>query len=76
MMAPFMRVIFAIIAYICLCFIEVIVLAPSSACFSMGVEKGGQGPPWILKFLAQKVVFLLSSGKYEYPPLLTTPGKI
>ena len=33
--------------------------------------QGGQGPPWILKFSAKKVVFLVSSGKNQISPLLT-----
>jgi len=36
-------------------------------------QKGGQGRPrlpWILKMSAKSVVFLVSSGKKQMPPLL------
>jgi len=44
----------------------------------MGVGRG-QGrpwPPWILKFSAKRVVFLVLSGKKQISQLLTPPGKI
>ena len=45
----------------------------------MGVGRGGAErslPPWILKILAKKVVFLVSSGKKQMLPLLAPPRKI
>jgi len=42
----------------------------------MGVGRGALAPSWILKFLAKKVVFLVSSGKNQISPLLAPPGKI
>jgi len=44
---------------------------------NMGVGRGKQGglwlSPWILKFSAKKVVFLVSSGKNQISPLLDPP---
>jgi len=44
---------------------------------TMGVGRGGRGswPPWILKYSAEMVVFLVSSGKNQVSPLLATPWK-
>ena len=38
-------------------------------------EHGGALTPWILKISAKKVVFLISSGKKQIPPLLTPPWR-
>ena len=47
--------------------------------YNHGRRKGGKGasaPPWILKFSARKVVFLVFSGKNQISLLLAPPGKI
>jgi len=46
--------------------------------FTMGVGRGrgGAWPPWILKFLEKKFVFLVLSGKKQISLLLAPPGKI
>jgi len=36
----------------------------------VGKDRGGPCLPWILKFSAKKVVFLVSSGKNQISPLL------
>jgi len=43
----------------------------------MGVGREGRGafPPWTLKVLEKKVVFLVFSGKKQISPLLASPGK-
>jgi len=43
----------------------------------MGVVRGGRGPspPWILKVVAKKFVFLVLNGKKQISPLLP-PGQI
>jgi len=43
---------------------------------TMGVGRGareGLDPLWILKILAKRVVFLVSSGKKQVSPLLVPP---
>ena len=47
--------------------------------YNHGRRKGGRGalaPPWILKFSAKKVVFLVLRGKNQISPSLAPPGKI
>ena len=39
----------------------------------MGV--GSKAPPWILEFLAKKVVFLILSGKKKFYRFWLSPGK-